>query len=235
MGIQLLALILTFSKSAILGLFLGLIYFAYVSSRKECSTWNIPRDKRGTFVSYLRKKKRLIFAAGLIIILAFVITKPNLYSFFIKSLNDRSVYVNISRETIWNNPILGIGSGQFVISMENMPVIKENWMLEPVHNVFLLVWSELGTVGLFLLSLFIFYVFKNISSQKKCSAWNILWDRRGIQSELVKTFQAILIGLLFIMFFDHYLWDIQQGSFLFWITLGFLVGAGEYKGSIDKI
>lgn len=229
LGIQLLAIILTFSKSAIIGLFLGLIYFAYVSSRKECSTWNIPRDKRGTFFSYLRKKKRLIFTAGLIIIFAFIITKPNLYSFFIKSLNDRSVYINVSRGIIWDNSILGIGSGQFVISMENMSIIKENWMLESVHNVFLLVWSELGIIGFLILVLFIGFISKGMFHVEHST------EQVRNMPELAKIFGAIFIGFLFIMFFDHYLWDIQQGSFLLWMTLGFLVGAGEYKENIDKI
>jgi len=206
LGIQLLALILTFSKSAILGLFLGLSYYIYK---------NVPC---GTFIDFLKKKKRLIIITSLIIIFSFVIAKPDLYSFLFKGLNERLVYVNVSRGTIWDNPILGIGNGQFVISMENLPVIKENWMLEPVHNVFLLVWSELGIVGLLFLTLFILYVFKNVP--------------RGTFSELEKTFQTVFIGLLLILFFDHYLWDIQQGGFLLWTNLGFLVGAGECSDTI---
>jgi len=226
LGVQLLVLILTFSKSAIIGLFLGLIYFAYVSSRKECSTWNIPRDKRGTFFSYLRKKKRLILATSLIIVFAFIVAKPDLHSFFTKSLNDRWVYINVSRGTIWDNPILGIGSGQFVINMENMLIIKENWMLEPVHNVFLLVWSELGIIGFFILILFIGFILKGMFHVEHST------EQVRNMPELAKTFGAIFVGLLFVMFFDHYLWDIQQGSFLLWMTMGFLVGAGECKDSV---
>jgi hypothetical protein len=206
LGIQLLALILTFSKSAILGLILGLTYHTYI---------NVPR---GTFINFIIKRKRLVVVVGLVVIFTFFILKPDWHSLFVKSLDERTVYVNVSRGTIWGNPILGIGSGQFVISMENLSVIKENWMLEPVHNVFLLVWSELGLVGILTLALFIFYVLRNVP--------------HGTSSELVKTFGSIFIGLLFIMFFDHYLWDIQQGSFLLWMTMGFLVGAGERKDTI---
>jgi hypothetical protein len=57
-------------------------------------------------------------------------------------------------------------------------------------------------------------------------AWN--------NSYMAKTFQVIFIGLLFIMFFDHYPWDIQQGSFLLWITMGFLVGAGETGNNLTE-
>ncbi len=242
LGIQLLALILTFSKSAILGLILGLVYYVYK---------NVPR---GTFFSYLRKKKRLIFASGLIIIFTFIITKPDLHSFFIRSLNDRSVYVNVSPARIAMQSIaggrgtvediktfiLGIGNSQFVISMENLPVIKENWMLEPVHNVFLLVWSELGLVGLLVLLLALGFILKGMFHPRSkeivprgtisCYGAGVeqFQDlRNGTLLELEKTFGTVFIGLLFIMSFDHYLWDIHQGSFLLWMTLGFLVGAGE--------
>jgi hypothetical protein len=242
LGIQILALILTFSKSSILGLFLGLIYYVY---------GNVPR---GTFSIFVRKKKRLIIASCLIIIFSFIIAKPDLYSFLFKGLNERLVYVNVSRGTIWNNPILGIGSGQFVLSMENLPVIVENWMLEPVHNVFMLVWSELGLVGFLILILFILCVmrmFHICPVAKKYStpvemfhvehsmgqAWNISngveqLDKQKGTIRMAKTFQAISIGLLFIIFFDHYLWDIQQGNFLLWMTMGFLVGASKNEDTI---
>jgi len=37
-------------------------------------------------------------------------------------------------------------------------------------------------------------------------------------------FTGILLGLIFIMLFDHYIWDIQQGSLLFWLTASFVAG-----------
>lgn len=236
LGIQLLALILTFSKSAILGLFLGLVFLTYVS--------RLPRSKKmfhmkhffyywgGTFIDFLGKRKRLLMAASLIIIFSFFILKPDWNSLFLKSLNQRSVYANVSpariamqsitggRGTMEDLEILffGIGNSQFVISMENLAVIKENWMMQPVHNVFLLVWSELGIIGFGLLTWFMVYIFRT------------LWY--GTITNLKNTFGAIFIGLLFIMFFDHYLWDIQQGSFLLWMTMGFLVGVGEHENTI---
>ena len=41
---------------------------------------------------------------------------------------------------------------------------------------------------------------------------------------ILRYFVAILLGIIFIMLFDHYLWDIQQGSLLFWLTAGFVAG-----------
>ncbi|PIP26816.1 MAG: hypothetical protein COS71_04065 [Candidatus Moranbacteria bacterium CG06_land_8_20_14_3_00_40_12] len=270
LGIQLLALILTFSKSAILSLILGLVYYAYMNVPPACrqagvehptgQAWNILRDKRGIIINFFIKKKRLLVIAGLILFFSIFILKPDWNSLLIKSLDERSVYVSVSpariaiqsiaggRGTIEDlkTLIFGIGNSQFVVNMEKLPVIKENWMLEPVHNVFLLVGSELGLIGFVFFIVFLVYVFKNIPSQeqKECSTWNIplLRDKcetilehkaiveqsPALQSKttenLKNTFGAIFIGLLFIMFFDHYLWDIQQGNFLLWMTLGFLAG-----------
>jgi hypothetical protein len=141
------------------------------------------------------------------------------------------------------------------------------WQFQPVHNVFLLILSELGLIGL---GLFIWWLWKlfhpanyrNVPPRKfqECSTWNILETRgrRGTLSEhglnveqsnisqegteennqyishnntdelsriiILRYFVAILLGLIFIMLFDHYLWDIQQGSLLLWLTAGFIAG-----------
>ncbi len=46
-----------------------------------------------------------------------------------------------------------------------------------------------------------------------CSTWN---------TSII--FKAILLTFVFIMLFDHYLWDIQQGEIILWLVLGFLAG-----------
>ena len=36
-------------------------------------------------------------------------------------------------------------------------------------------------------------------------------------------FKAALISFVFIMLFDHYFWDIQQGQILLWIVFGAII------------
>lgn len=75
----------------------------------------------------------------------------------------------ISGKIISRHPILGVGLGNFIINSVNYRGIYSNsWLLQPVHNIFLLVFSELGLVGLlvfvyFLRKLAIYLIRKNNS------------------------------------------------------------------------
>lgn len=216
------ALFLTFSKSAIMGLGLALSLMCFV---------NVPR---GTLFIYIKKQFKWLIL-GLILALSFLsITKVDLNSFFIKSLGERGIYQNVSRGTILHDPVVGSGMGQFVLGMQNYSKqVLDFWQFQPVHNVFLLIWSELGIVGLVL---FLFFILK------------ILWGKNvprgtfssvGVEQSVKQTWnnsiqvysKAILLGLTFIMFFDHYLWNIQQGQILLWMTMGLVVAS---RLNIDK-
>ncbi len=210
--IQLFALILTFSKSALISLILVSIIFKIYN----CSTWNIVGRIKLNAKLIVKEKGKKILMIVLILIFILILIKPNYQYFFVQSLNERSFFLNVSRETIINHPFLGIGQGQFVIDMNNNHLKIENWKLQPVHNVFLLIWSELGLIGLMVFIIFLLKIIIIVSRGTK-GKFPLL---------IGKTFSSIFIGLLFIMFFDHYPWDIQQGSILLWITLGFLVGSG---------
>jgi len=237
--IQLLALILTFSKSAIVGLFIAVFYISWKNIHKMFHVEHFMR--KGILVT-------------LIIILGFILAKPNVPSFLTQSLQERLLYLNVSRGTILSNPILGIGSGQFVLGMnKNVPrgTFLESWQFQPVHNVFLLIWSELGIIGLGLFIWFLwklFHVEQNISKPDiECSTWNnsscdvykpthtnnVPRGTLLLLRETLKIFKGALLGLIFIMLFDHYLWDIQQGQIMLWVILGIIAGLSVKKEQLD--
>ena len=226
--VQGLALILTFSKSAILGLLIALIYL-YVPRGTIFTRWNnlygVEQFVRGRiFHPRWNNIKRALLAIA-IIVLALVIAKPDYYSFFVKSLNERVLYLNVSRETILEHPLIGIGNGQLVANMEtNSQQTLELWQFQPVHNVFLLIWSELGIIGLILFIYWLYKVFR--SCPIKCST--CLIGRQAWNNYYI----AVTTGFIFIMLFDHYLWDIQQGSFLLWMALGFIIDKNKEDYSI---
>jgi hypothetical protein len=311
LAIQILALILTFSKSALIGLIIALVYISVprgtISTSPqppptgeasspckeegaECSTWNIwvnhlsIKYKELFHVEHL---KSILLSILIILLFIFIVAKPNLDSLFFKSLEERILYLNVPRGTFESDPILGVGAGQSVISMQKFyPQTLEFWEFQPVHNVFLLILSELGLVGLGLFIWWLWKLFhvehwrknknystpaqnKNVPRGTKftspqppptgeasspckeegvdCSTWNnfgqveqseelqkgtsennkyILHNNIDELSRIIilRYFTAILLGLIFIMLFDHYLWDIQQGSFLLWLTAGFVAG-----------
>jgi len=202
---------------------------------------NVPR---GTFCHFSRwhnPKTRIAVLGFMIVIMFLVLTVHiDLNSVFIQSLEERMLYLNVSRGTILANPILGIGQGQFVADMQKFaPKPLESWQFQPVHNVYLIIWSELGIIGLALFLLFVYNMFQPVKSDfvprgtksangPSVEHFNSLRGATSMEQASFKYLQAVLIGFLFLMFWDHYSWDIQQGQAALWIVFGFVTGI---KGS----
>lgn len=277
---QLLALSFSFSKSAIVAFVIGLVILAYgihkmfhvehsdnviqnvprgtfqspvVGFMKKCSTWNIPGK---SIMRILHKMFHVehLFIIGAVIIVGMMALSVNLKLFIIQPFVERLFYMSSIKGLFEGYYFQGLGIGQFVYTMQHF--FNEKlllWQLQPIHNVFLLIFSEVGIVGLGLFLWFLVFVFLRnnenvprgtfqglvVNHMKKCSTWNIplsvvsgmfhvehsLGDRKIVVSYL---FRSLLIVILFIMLFDHYFWDIQQGQLLLWIILAFSVSYKEY-------
>jgi len=254
--VQGLALLLTFSKSAILGLFIGFFYL-YIH---KCSTWNIFSELRNKLMFRLPEippfkthpgritgclkmfhvehlKRKLFLVIG-IVILILTIAKPDVHSLLFKSLQEREFYLNVSparfamqsiaggrgTETDIKTLALGVGSGQFVINVnsENITNIQP-WQYQPVHNVFLLILNEFGIVVFFL---FLFFLYKLFRPGTNVPRGTFVETTSGPRVGNVYL-KAILVSFIFIMLFDHYFWDIQQGQILLWLLFGFIAGTSK--------
>ncbi len=83
------------------------------------------------------------------------------------AINERIFYNNVSRETISNNLIFGSGVGTSIFKIDNY--IKSSnisqklqpWQYQPEHNIYFLIASEIGIIGLVLFLLFIVSVIYN--------------------------------------------------------------------------
>lgn len=239
LAVQILAIILSFSKSAILGLFLGCMYlYIIVPPQYKCSTWNIIRGRPGTIISsknFKRTIKYSLLAAACLVLLIYIF-KPSWQSFIGSSISDRLVYLNVSRGTILDHPVFGLGIGQYVPYLNSLKNLLD-WQFQPVHNVLLLIWAELGLIGLGLFIIFLWQALKPTivppQKQTNCSTWNnlLLRGRRGTFDGAgpEQYFKAILIAFLAISLFDHYFWDIQQGQIMLWIVFGIIAGFKSLK------
>jgi O-antigen ligase len=131
-----------------------------------------------------------------------------------QSLILRQKYSNFSQQIIQNNSLLGIGMGQFSSYFETVnPYNLDKWDIQPVHNMYLLITSEVGLIGLALILLF----FLNKA------------DFRFFKNPLLA---FLFLAFLIIAFFDHYFWTLPQGQFILWLTLALLVSWGKMKDSI---
>lgn len=104
-------------------------------------------------------------------------------------------------------PFTGVGIGSFVIQLAERD--GERNFVEPVHNVPLLLLSELGIVGLAVLISIL-----------------VLMGREFLAAERVNLIliNAVLAGMGIISLFDHYLWSLPPGRMALGIVLGLWFG-----------
>ncbi|MEK7464375.1 MAG: O-antigen ligase family protein [Patescibacteria group bacterium] len=136
------------------------------------------------------------------------------------SVKDRISYNRMGVEIIRTNPIgVGIGNELFFAFQEKLFDrfgVGKNSQLQPIHNIYLLIASEVGVAGLLL---FLIFVFTTTLRG---------FDPRNI--EFVFSF-ILLISLLVFGLFDHFLWDLQAGRLMLWLVLGIMMGQARVQPS----
>jgi O-antigen ligase len=185
----LICFVLTFSISAYIGVFFVFSYYLFSRNQKSF---------KGVVISSF-----LLFVIGSLflplvapwIIKTFPLVGQNVYQ--------RLDLAFIAGQVINSNFLIGEGLGAFI---SNIPTYKGifsySWLLQPVHNIFLLVFAETGIIGLLA---FCYVIFKVLINQ--------LRDKRIY----------ILLPFLLILFtglFDHYTLSLQQNMLLFGVFVG---------------
>lgn len=195
-----LGLILTFSRTAWLGAGLGIVAIGLYAFRQEDS-WI-----RGRFLK---------------IFLAFGLASLVFGSVLYNQISPRFDTVTIEREgsvservaslrdvevLIVEQPIIGVGAGNFTAEIMQLQSERPVWSIQPAHNVFVLVWSELGVVGLLLFVCFLVFSLLPI-----------------LKSKILNHKSALFIALLALvpsLFFDHWLWTSHFGLLFLFLLLG---------------
>lgn len=121
-----------------------------------------------------------------------------------ESISLRATYQETSRLIIFQNMLTGVGLGNFIPASKEFSPTLPVWDLQPVHNLYLLVASELGLVGLFLFLVTIFF-----------------YSAHNLRLRFLKKYPLDLFFILVLLagFFDHYFWTLQQGQLIFWAAL----------------
>ncbi len=128
---------------------------------KYCSTWNkYSKENKPNIKNNLFHVEQRIYSLTFLIIIFFgllFISQVNFKYFFFQPLYER-LYLSqeiygIAKEHF----IFGLGAGQSVFMMQKyFSEDLASWQFQPVHNLFLLIFSETGFIGLILFGLFLF-------------------------------------------------------------------------------
>ncbi|MBU1133169.1 O-antigen ligase family protein, partial [Patescibacteria group bacterium] len=102
------------------------------------------------------------------------------------------------------NPLFGVGANNFTILVDRfMPKSPDLRFTQPVHNIFILIFTE---SGIFAFLSFVALLYQGTKRSLK---------PRFFVIPLVSLIQILLLGSL-----DHYLYTAHQTQLLFWIILG---------------
>ncbi len=120
----------------------------------------------------------------------------------------RVFYDKASYQIVKTSPFAGIGLENFIVKLKAMYPDLENWQYQPVHNIYLLIISEVGILGLFSFILFLIFLFRaNLLKFKTYNLKSFIF--------YILSFTFLCIGL-----FDHFFFTINQGILMFWLVLG---------------
>jgi len=193
------SLLFTFSRVIIIVFILASL--VYLIS----NFWSAKKKVFGIFLLFL------IFSS-----LFLVFAWPEVSVRFPLSLEDQSItlrnfYNQVSFTFISESPWQGVGLGNFVWEMKEAIPLLSDWIHQPVHNIYLMIISEVGLIGLIVFLMFLYQLLGQARKE------NLIL--------LILFICFLLIGL-----FDHFFWTLQQGQLMFWLILG-LLSCLEYNKS----
>lgn len=180
------SVILTFSKGAILTLTTALVVMS--KTLKEFIT------------------RSVLFIAIAVLISKIASTTQ------VASIAERLTLIQAAFNLALKNPLFGIGSNNFIVELAKLDLtsISQIRLLQPVHNVFLLVLVENGLIGLMLFAIVLFTAARKAQTKEKT---------------------ALFVAILVFASLDHFLWTLQQGLLMLWLSLAFVISSPKHSSS----
>ncbi len=217
-GVILIAFFFTFSR-VVIGLWLlGVVIQLLILFGKK------------DFKDFLQKTRRkLIFISVLTAVISgvFILSLwPQVESRIHISLREQAVtrrvfYNNVAGATAVGSPLLGVGVGQFVPHLMDELKYLPGYAYQPVHNIYLLIASEVGFIGLIFFGAFLFLSFRSFFRHRDFGKFHHY------------SFFILALSFLVMGIFDHFLWTLQQGSLIFWLMMA-LINLGPNIRGVDS-
>ncbi|HEY5600828.1 MAG TPA: O-antigen ligase family protein [Patescibacteria group bacterium] len=206
----------------ILGLFCGLFILGLSFSRTAwvatlaCFVLIGVLTKGKSLVKNLLRNPKQLTLIIILIITFFGLFGPLVLERFITlsstdvhTVSLRSKLNSSAIEMFKDSPLVGVGFGRFLTNLPQYFVISETIrVIQPVHNIVLLILAESGLVGLGILLIMFYLViaFLLVKIRKK--------------EIFAKILISTLLGIFIISNFDHYLFTLNQGRLMLALILG---------------
>ena len=194
-----LALFFTFSRGAWIGFAFAILIILFYTILKK----NLIQQK---------KILEIIFALSILTFILFsqygylVSTRfSNSSRLEKKSTNERIEFILEAKNIIKENWLFGVGIGNYGMAVEEKRPNSNTWDYQPAHNVFFLIWAEIGVIGF--LTYFAILIY---------AIWLSIKNTNNIGLPLLSV-------LVIIMIVDHWLWSLHFGILFFWIMIGLII------------
>lgn len=192
-------LIFSFSRSALFAFAVGMaIFFIFSLFKKD---WLKIKKAGGAIIVFI-----ILFGAIFASYQSLFVTRAiGAERLETNSSFERRMYLNDSLALIKKNWLIGSGIGNYTKALSETDLRRPWYYLQPVHNVFLLVWEETGIFGLlFYIFIFVYFFWQSLKKN------NVV----GL---------SVLPALAIIMMFDHYIFSMHFGILFFFGLLGYLI------------
>lgn len=163
-----------------------------------------------------RNRRVIIYKILFSFLLVFIVAFSFYGNLFLQRFNPASRLENISNierveqfkvsgDIISKNLLFGLGVGNYTGKLASLDEReREAWSYQPVHNVYLLALSEIGIFGLIsFLLVFAYFLYS-------CFKHRLYFDF------------FIILSILFLFFFDHWLWSLHFGIIFLFFVLALL-------------
>jgi len=153
-------------------------------------------------IIFARKKGFIVLLIG-VLALSILLLK-NTSDSSLPTISERLLLIQKSLDISHASPLFGVGSNNFILELSklNLFSVAQVRLLQPVHNIFFLILAEEGILGLLLFTALLFVVLKFVDTKIKI---------------------ALFVSILIFGSIDHFLWTLQQGQLLLWLSLGYIL------------
>lgn len=155
------------------------------------------------FIKLLKIKEKILLSGFYIIIFlssVFPLFIPHELVRGYQSWDERYNLLKTTIAMIASYPVFGVGLNNSIIHAISFAPKWDLYYFQPVHNIYMLIFSETGLIGFFVFLISLIFFFRATLMQNKII--------------LIPLIQMITIGL-----FDHYLFTLQQGMLLFTVVV----------------